>query len=923
MIKSRIFLLTILTIFVLLFLNDNRVYSQSKMLLPYLSGDLYGLSDLKGNTIVEPNYDEIIFVMEDKLLACRKGELWGIMNFEGNLLVPVVLHKAKYGKTPTINKVFSKYNYSKDESKPIPQLFHIHDTESDISYYINPLNLLKEYTPFADVQKVRKGRKYFYNAATKTEGITKVATQDHKINFIDTTGQLIFSNSFYDGFLISEKFFAIDNGKEKYALYNYKKEQLTEYNYSRISVTQNPDFAFCIPLDKKLSKTLIDVNGNVFFKEQEGFQIIDNFVIINEKEFSGIYSFTGLLLHSFEKSSISSLYNSPKHLRLQTENYKYGVLDLKGNIVVKPVYSSINGAKNNNFIFTKDGSCGVISADYKTLFTLDKELTISEFKDYSVLNKTKYYVSKYGLIDSLGKIVIEPKYDKLHYLSECKLAKVLKDFKWGILNLDNEWVIKPQENDISVRSDNCTFTIKTEDDIIVYDKAGNRNTDKKFNQNSYYKSKLTAKRISQTKYGTKKNDVFVLVDKNDKEYTNPIYIKIHTLKDKENEKSIHLCLRNKDDLWLNILDDNATNISPKGYGYFKYENLGNKNSLILHNIEDIDEKKSKFRSGVIDFEGNWLIKPDYFPIKSIDNKLLVSIKDFNKTTIYDRNGIELNKYNYNFVGMGGMLSGDKILNDRVRAGTFLNKEKVLKYLEELSDLRLDRNNYKELSKLKEPDVLVGYINSKGEEIIKPKYSSANTFQYKYTTVSEKDKNGKEFASIIDVNGNAILKTDYEKLKVLSTDSTLFKATLDNKLGMIDIKGKLISDPKYYSIIKSRIEDIFIAHDSINHYLFDRDFNSIKVDSLHWKNSFFQRISTIELSEEYFMTKMAKPNNYLNNDYHFFSMDLKFIFSLNDFHVVSNKLNNYQLPNGFVSVQKTKESKPYIINFTTGFEYRSK
>jgi hypothetical protein len=158
---------------------------------------------------------------------------------------------------------------------------------------------------------------------------------------------------------------------------------------------------------------------------------------------------------------------------------KYGVINTKGKVVIKlGKYDSISDFTNGYAVVKKDGKYGVINTKGKVLIKIGKYSSIEKYsttwscdeyslatakkssgskviintagkvvlslskysiyKDYSdgmaiVVKKDQYGHSKYGYIDTAGKLVVKATYDAA-YSFQNGYAIVQKDGKYKVIN---------------------------------------------------------------------------------------------------------------------------------------------------------------------------------------------------------------------------------------------------------------------------------------------------------------------------------------------------------------------------------------------------------------------------------------------------------------------------------------------------------
>ena len=152
---------------------------------------------------------------------------------------------------------------------------------------------------------------------------------------------------------------------------------------------------------------------------------------------------------------------------------------------------------------------------------------------------------------------------------------------------------------------------------------------------------------------------------------------------------------------------------------------------------------------------------------------------------------------------------------------------------------------------------------------------------------------------------------------MDRDTTILSAKKNGLYGAIDITGKVLVEPKYETINLTSNPNIFYVSDSLSYYLIR---NNIVIKNIGPKG----RIEIIGLGDNFFLTKVStkvkNSNNYsiINNIFDKEGNHYKEIKEVN----VRTSIFSQQLPEGFVSIKKDKNDKPYIINIKTGKELRN-
>lgn len=125
-------------------------------------------------------------------------------------------------------------------------------------------------------------------------------------------------------------------------------------------------------------------------------------------------------------------------LAIINENNKDGIIDLKGEYKVYPIYDSINQFKEDRAIFSKDSSMGVIDQDGNVI-TKKSYGIVGDFNDdRAVVGDSKSGDYKYGYIDRRGKEVIHLKYENANdFIDDIALVKI-KENEYGLIDREGK-----------------------------------------------------------------------------------------------------------------------------------------------------------------------------------------------------------------------------------------------------------------------------------------------------------------------------------------------------------------------------------------------------------------------------------------------------------------------------------------------------
>lgn len=224
---------------------------------------------------------------------------------------------------------------------------------------------------------------------------------------------------------------SIDN---KWGIINIKNEILVDFIYDSLSTYNN------LAIAKYNSKYgIIDLEGNIIqdFKYNtllySWFANKKQAVFLKDKTVDYINT-NGEIDFSIDFNKFNNITHYPLEDRFYCieKNKKFGIIDIKGNIILEPKYESVSVFKENfivdeNIIVNKKGE--LIK---KTEFEY-----ISPKNNYAIA----YSNNKAGVIDKTGKILIECQYDSLFPdINETFLIAEKGGYQ-GIVDLNNSVIL--------------------------------------------------------------------------------------------------------------------------------------------------------------------------------------------------------------------------------------------------------------------------------------------------------------------------------------------------------------------------------------------------------------------------------------------------------------------------------------------------
>ncbi len=418
------------------------------------------------------------------------------------------------------------------------------------------------------------------------------------------------------------------------------------------------------------------------------------------------------------------------------ENGKWGVINTKQNIIIKPTYEEMIIVPNNSkpiFICTINTNYETGTFETKVLNEKGKELYTNYDKVEVLYNNDKqnnlWYETdilkvqkdgKYGLIDLEGKELATTKYDEIKALIGIKnVAITIKDGKEGIINNIGAEIVPNEYEKVSAIGE------KYENGFIVKNAEG-----------KYGVISSNGQKVLDTKYDEIKsvygNNMYVVKEKSALKIVNKE--KTYLENAFEDVKQINLnYITAKKNAKYGIID-----ITGQIKVDYKYDDL-----IYAYTDTYIAKKDGKY--GVINISGEEKIPFNYSYINYIEAANCISAqKENSQTEIYDK---ELK------LKAEGILSEVNTDKNFIKMRVNENYKYYNFKLEEKENTEILTSNTIFLSK---KDGKYGYINEKGTVVVDYIYDDA-TEQNKYGYAAVK-KDGKWGA--IDKTGKVIVEPQY-------------------------------------------------------------------------------------------------------------------------------------------------------------------
>ena len=433
-------------------------------------------------------------ITSESYFVAYKDNKWGVINSQGNNVIDtayaemLIIPNNKVGVficTYDVNYETGEYK-TKVLNEKNEQIFTQYDKVEPIQNKDKDNNILYE----KDLLKVEKNGEYgLINLRGKQilsiqyEDISTILgvreslkiKKDDKFGIVNSDGKVIIEPQYKDITLLGDDNklgFIVKDETEKYGIVNYSNEKIIDIKYDAIEKIYANDL-YIVTIDGK-QKVINKNNEDVL---TAGFDTIKQ--ILSTKENAVIY----------------------------TSSNKYGIMNLSGDVILKPEYDYLKEAKTGTFIAQKNNKYGIIDIEgkekvnfnYTSISYNDKaDIYVAEGENFKAdilnnnlevkvsgilidLNDTKGYLKikndegykyynfkfeekqemeiypnrtlflsknegKYGYVDKSGAVIVDYIYDDAMDQNDYGYAAVKKDGKWGSIDNKGNIVQEPIYN---------------------------------------------------------------------------------------------------------------------------------------------------------------------------------------------------------------------------------------------------------------------------------------------------------------------------------------------------------------------------------------------------------------------------------------------------------------------------------------------
>jgi len=411
-----------------------------------------GLVNKKGRVLIPPEYEELGWTnggtkLLENVIGFKKNGLWGILNTKNERITePIYTSLTRFNKNWIVASKKLSYNSSivygvinaKGKAEIAFQYHKLHVHNNQLIASINSENSFL-YGILDDRAKPVLPIKY-----DRIEVITKdiyEVTLNDNVAIFHGNGENLTGFNLDSIQLIKDEFvLTFLNGKTGIVADN--GEYIIPPTYKNINIENG------ILKAQKFRKWMMFDNANQLLSTYSYDEIVPKgheIYMVSVGEAEALIHQSDSMLTPFSKFEILDQYEDWISVRQGNKN---GVLHFNGEMFLKPFYDSVRFV-NGLFLvkYKKDGKRGWSLVDGRGAIITDQVYDEIDWLGNSYFKAKRD--SYWGVVNSLGKEIIFCKYDSVVQYTEGKLlVKFLGED--GILNLDGEWEILPQNKDIEI-----------------------------------------------------------------------------------------------------------------------------------------------------------------------------------------------------------------------------------------------------------------------------------------------------------------------------------------------------------------------------------------------------------------------------------------------------------------------------------------
>lgn len=829
----------------------------------------FGLIDRRGKIVIQPAFDEIRPFTDD-YFRVRNEQLWGMVDLKMQEILPIyydyiaplnqqtslILKNRQYGLIDQSAQIGVPIQYDKiilEEDKTIKAYqgnaldlyslnennqivasqerlgehltFRIGGEKENISteHNANQLYQLEKFEWYYDPSVARWGLRNIVDGATKIEARFEYIRIYPTLNFTLVGIQQPNRFTFKQTNFVTDMVYGLVN--------NEVGSLITPVNFIHIAFE---DFvtlpvARCIFSDG--SHGLIHRNGKIVMDKmtyigpfQKGVAPIANYGRLSGQLEQNEQSI--MLLSDYLQDLTSPSYmtdytadnqNFRDNATLICDNCSWGYIDSSGTILINPQYEELKAYRADHAVVKFNEKWGVVNKKGKTVVPFHYDAIDFLKGVQQPLLKVHIQSYQYGLLDTMGRIAVEARFEEVGTFSEDRLA-VQQNGLWGFVDGEGELIINCQYQQVQHFSEGKAavkkngkwgFIDRNGRQILPfqYGKVGNfknglfwSTTD---GGNSYFdeNGNLVIAGPFDVAYDFEydvarivEDQKFGLIDRNGNYIIRPKYIDINEFDDNQlaivrygSDRTRYGVINTKGDQIANNYND----IRPYSEGRAivkvkdQYGYINTAGKLVISadhaRVSDFVEGKAVVQKngecGYIDRNGNIVVDLAYSKCLEFDSGRAVVYKGYRRAGLLNETGEAVITPSLN-----------RLLNFKNGRGLMRDAQYRFYYITE--DARLFDGYYQEASSFQYGVAVVrsgdkwGIINRNGIKIVPTKYDKIEPFEEGYARIRIKGLYG-----VLTLSGQEVMPTQFEHIEAVHPH--LFRAERGDQIGYFNSKGSWV------------------------------------------------------------------------------------------------------------------------------------
>jgi len=385
---------------------------------------LEGLIDFFGNWIIDPKYENLGYFDDEGFCKAKVDGIYGWINPQGNWIIPATFEYVEdfdrngYCKA----KIDGKYGFINRKGEWI-----INPTFDYVYEFKNDFAISEKNEKYGLIN--REGRwaiDPIYDSLQPNNDNLYLAEVGGKYGFLNSNGNWMI-----------------------HPLFDELDDEFDNLGYCKASIDEK--FGFINKIGKWIIFPIFKNLGNFDTKNRCSAIINDKFGFIDRK--GNWIPFSNKII---QKSTFYQNHFDDKDRCNIYLNDKVGIINSSGNWLIKPQFSWIGDFNNLNRCFFREKVSGfykyglmndegtiIVPAIFDDIHQNFLPYPNAGFLDESCLNIVKKD-DKFGMINSEGIWLLKPKFYVLESTEYSNIFKAAETNKYGYIDIDGNWIIHPQ-----------------------------------------------------------------------------------------------------------------------------------------------------------------------------------------------------------------------------------------------------------------------------------------------------------------------------------------------------------------------------------------------------------------------------------------------------------------------------------------------